>query len=107
MTQAEGLNAVFECRYNGSIPILAYFWEINNVSTTITIPRGVRLSTIPAGDGGRTIQTLMFPAIAEYNGTFIVCSAFLGSSIQTERTTPTSLIVQGTLFMHGVHQAII
>ncbi len=67
MVQAQGLNAVFECRYPGAI---FHTWGFNGeFPTDDSYPPDVTV-TLPSGD---IPATLTIPATAQYNNTVVQC----------------------------------
>ncbi len=69
VTQAEGLEAVFECLIPGAI---SHAWFVNGVvSTSPDFPRDIRTSE--GTSGGRSVLTI--PATSEFDNSDIQCTA--------------------------------
>ena len=67
--QAEGLEAVFECRHPGAT---AYCWAINGTFLPWSVFPPDIVVVSPSGDSP---ATLTIPAIPKYNNTVVQCEA--------------------------------
>ncbi len=69
VVQAEGLMAVFECRYPGAV---THRWGLNGVFLTDELFPPSLQRTLASGD---TPATLEIPATVQYNNTVVQCRA--------------------------------
>ncbi len=91
--QAQGLIAVFECRYLG---VQSHNWRLNgDFPTDDNYPSDVTV-TPPSGD---TPATLTIPATAQYNNTVVQC----GAVVRDGRGFIPELSVNATLQVQGSH----
>ncbi len=68
VVQAEGLEAVFECLYPGSL----YRWRVNGIDlTSDEFPQEIRVT---GGTSGNPSQ-LIIPAISQFNNIVVQCLA--------------------------------
>ena len=96
VVQAQGLNAVFECRYPGA---QNYNWGFNgDFPTYYNYPPDVTV-TLPSSD---TPGTLTIPATAQYNNTVVQCRAVVrdGGVFIPELSVNATLQVQGSHNQH-------
>ena len=92
VVQAQGIDAVFECRYSGA---LSYLLGLNgDFPTYYNYPPGVTV-TPPSGD---TPATLTIPATAQYNNTVFQCAVVVrdGLGYIAELSVNATLQVQGS-----------
>ena len=92
VVQAQGIDAVFECRYLGA---QNHNWEINGEFPAYdNYPPDVTV-TPPSGD---TPATLAIPATAQHNNTVVQCEVFVrdGRGIISELSENATLQVQGS-----------
>ena len=90
--------AVFRCRHQSTEAF--YNWLING------IPAGQfsDIITSSTNGNGTPVYTLTIPATLEYNGTEVVCVAFIdGSPLVSERTPPVMLTIVGGMLMSLGH----
>ena len=87
VTQAEGMNVVFECLYPNAT---SFSWAVNGTSRSVFPPDIVAVS--PSGDSP---ASLTIPAKPEYNNTVVHCEA-VGEGVGNVRSESVSLKVQGT-----------
>ena len=88
VTQVEGLDAVFECRYPG---VTLYDWAIDGV---FALPSGI---VVVAPSGGSP-ASLTIPATPEYNNTVVQCRSFIdlgGGSFMGVLSDSATLTVYG------------
>ena len=91
VVQAQGVIAVFECRYLGA---QSYNWGLNGEFPTYdSYPPDVTV-TLSSGD---TPETLTIPATAQYNNTVVQCEAVVrdGRVFIPELSVNATLQVQG------------
>ncbi len=91
VVQAQGVDAVFECRYPGA---QTHNWGLNGeFPTDDNYPSDVTVIP-PSGD---TPATLTIPATAQYRNTVVQCEAVVrdGRGFISELSVNTSLQVQG------------
>ena len=91
VVQAQGLDAVFECRYLGA---QYHYWGLNRDFPTYYYPPDVTV-TQPSGD---TPATLTIPATAQYNNTVVQCEAW----VRDGRVFIRKLSVNATLQVQGI-----
>ncbi|XP_064387485.1 uncharacterized protein LOC135335828 isoform X2 [Halichondria panicea] len=95
VVQAQGLDAVFECRYLGA---QYHYWGLNRDFPTYYYPPDVTV-TQPSGD---TPATLTIPATAQYNITVVQCEAW----VRDGRVFIRKLSVNATLQVQGPLSAV-
>lgn len=87
-----GEKAVFRCRHQSAEVFIV--WTLNRSQPE-------QFSDITIGslhENSSTVFTLTIPARSEYNGTVVVCRAFLKDGSSTEATPPVMLtIIAGVL----------
>ncbi len=101
VVQAQGLNAVFECRYPGAI---THNWGFNGEFPTDSYPPDV--TTIrPWGD---IPAKLTIPATAHYNNTVVQCRAVveMGDVFVAKWSESSTFQVQGRLAFVTVHDML-
>ena len=90
-TVSENQEALFRCRHNCADSFIV--WQINELPSTQYLD--VVAGSIEESDGTIIVPTLTIPAIPAYNGSAVVCVAFVGATRET--TPPVTLTITGQL----------
>ena len=91
VTMPENREALFRCRHERADAFIV--WQINGLPS-IAYSDVVAVSIVES-NGTIIVPTLTIPAIPTYNGSVVVCIAYIGATYET--TPPVTLTITGQL----------
>ncbi|XP_064391238.1 uncharacterized protein LOC135339045 isoform X2 [Halichondria panicea] len=99
--RAEGLEAVFNCRYQVEGFTDNYFWYMNNV---VVGPDTETVRTRPPSSPAGGLATLIILATPQHNNSVVYCSAVIinGTGITLADSSTASLVVRETVLTHFI-----